>query len=239
VSSGDASGQGALAAVGAFASAYRNYLRSGMAGPGAGRGGRGGRAGSGGGGGGGGSGQVARSRAANSGARLAHFISTARRSGLDAALQEFDISDLEGKPLDEFLDSVADRLAGDGGLLDDDALRRAMADTINELGETTTSVDEFDALLTNRDIDVEGVLQIYYANILLANFEQKEYGFVREKVPREATNQFFADARGVIRAIVRDELSSDRDIATIDWNSAEGRRIADDINQELLDILIP
>ena len=109
---------------------------------------RAGQRSSGGGGRGGGSGGAARARSASSGARLAQFISTAEKSGLDAALREFDLSDLRDKPLDEFLDLVAERLSGDGGLLDDDALNRAMAETINELAETVDSVDELDALLT-------------------------------------------------------------------------------------------
>jgi hypothetical protein len=242
VSSGIPSSQKVSAAVGAFATAYKNYLRSGTITPGGGQG-RGGFAGVGqrltGGGRGGGTGGATRSRSASSGARLAHFISTARESGLGAALREFDLSDLRDKPLDEFLDSVAERLSGDGGLLDDEALNRAMAKTVNELAETLDSVDALDALLTSGDIDVETILQIYYSNVLVANFEQKEYGVVREKIPREDTNGFFALAREIIRAIVRDELSSERDLASIDWMSADGQRIADEINQEVLDILIP
>jgi hypothetical protein len=114
-----------------------------------------------------------------------------------------------------------------------------MAETLNELAETVDSVDELDALLTSGNIDIEAVLQVYFANILAANFEQKEYSFVREKISRENTNDFFAWARKLIRAIVRDELSQERDLATIDWSSADGQRIADAINQEVLDILIP
>ena len=240
VSSPIPSDQNVLAAVGAFANAYRNYLRSGRIGSGGGGGGgvgagqrpSGGRAR-------GGSGGAARSRAASSGARLAHFVSTAADSGLAAALREFDLSDLRDEPLEEFLDGVTERLSGDGGLLDDDALYRAMAETINELAETADSVDELDALLSSGDINVEAILQIYYANLLSANFEQKEYSFVREKVPRENTNSFFAQARKVIRAMVRDELAKERDLTTIDWKSAEGQRIAAEINQEVLGILIP
>jgi len=242
-SSGSPSDQKISAAVGVFTSAYKNYLTSGTITPGGGKG-RGsfvgaGQRPSGGSGRGGGSGGAARSRSASNGARLAQFISTARESGLGTALREFDLSDIRDKPLDEFLDSVAERLSGDGGLLDDEALNRAMAETVNEVADTVDSVDELDALLTSGDIDVEAILQVYYANILAANFEQKEYRVVREKIPREDTNGFFARARQVIRAIVRDELSSERDLATIDWSSAEGQRIADEINQEVLDILIP
>jgi hypothetical protein len=243
VSSGSPSDPKVSAAIGAFAGAYKNYLTSGTITSGGGKG-RGGFAVAGqrpssGGGRAGGSGGAARSRSARGGARLAQFISTARESGLGAALQEFDLSDLRGKPLDEFLDSVAERLSGDGGLLDDEALNRAMAETVNELAETVDSVDELDALLTSGDIDVEAILQVYFANILAANFEQKEYSFVREKISREDTKGFFARARQIIRAMVRDELSSERDLTTIDWSSAEGQRIADEINQEVLDILIP
>jgi hypothetical protein len=241
LSSGSPSDQKISAAVGAFAGAYKHHLTSGTITPGGGGIGLAetGQRPSGGGGRGGGSGGAARARFASSGARLAQFISTAGKSGLDAALREFDLSDLRDKPLDEFLDSVAERLSGDGGLLDDDALNRAMAETVNELAETVVSVDELDALLTNGDIDVETILQVYYANILAENFEQKEYSVVREKIPREDTKSFFTRARKLIRAMVRDELSSERDLTTIDWSSADGQRIADEINQEVLDILIP
>lgn len=230
------------AAIGAFAGAYKNYLTSRTSSPGAGGTGvgdvRGRRSGAGGGRGSGGGG-AARVRTASAGARLAHFINTARQSGLNAALQEFDISDIRDKPIDEFLDELSDRLSGDGGLLDDDALSRAMADTVEELAESARTVDDFDNLLSSGSDDIEDVLQIYYANILAINFEQKEYSFVRNKIRRENTARFFQEARDIIRAIVRDELSAERDLSSIDWNSANGLRIADEINQDVLDILIP
>lgn len=228
-------------AIGTFTNAYKNYLASSPLTP---RGevvgglARASQRSSGGGRRGGGSGGVARTRSASSGASLAQFISTAEKSGLDAALKAFDLSDLRDKPLDEFLNLVAERLSGDGGLLDDVALNQAMSETINELAKTVDSIDDFDALLTAGGISIEEILQIYYVNILAANFEQKEYSIVREKISRENTNDFFARAREIIRAIVRDELSAERDLAKIDWNSKEGQQIADEINQEVMDILI-
>ena len=230
-------------AVGVFTGAYQGYLKSGTTAispidRGDARfygGGRRPLAGGRGGGGGG----AARIRSASSGAHLANFINTARASGLNEALRQFDISDIREKPLDEFLGSLSDLLSGDGALLDDDALNRAMAETINELAKEIESVDDFEALLTSGNIDIETTLQIYYANILAFNFEQKEYGFVRDKIGRSETSNFFKSARGIIQAIVRDELSQERDISSIDWRSPEGLRIADEINQEVLEILIP
>ncbi len=237
-SSGHLSISKAKAAIGEFANAYMKYLSSGadtsiISGGGGIVGGRQSRST------GGGSGGATKLRVASSGARLAHFISTASKSGLDTALQEFDLSDLRDKPLEVFLDLVAERLAGEGGLLDDEALNRAMAETVNELAESVHSVAELDALLTNEDIDVEAVLHIYYANILAANFEQKEYSTVRDKISSASTSEFFVRARGIILAIVRDELSRERNLTKIDWNSEEGQRMADEINQEVLGILIP
>lgn len=223
-------------AVGAFANSYKNHLTSsptitGEGIPGTGQGHRTYSRG--------GAGNVARMRSASSGARLAHFINTAARSGLGEALRQFDLSDLRDKPLSEFLDSVADRLSGDGGILDDNSLNHAMGITLNELATDIKSVGELDALLSGGSVDIESILQVYFANILAINFEQKEYSFVREKIPREDTKEFFDRARSIIRAIVRDELSRERKLASIDWNSIEGRQIADEINQEVLGILIP
>lgn len=186
-----------------------------------------------------GSGGVAGYRAASSGANLASFISTAGKSGLDTALQVFDLSDLRDKSLEEFLDVVAERLSEAGGLIDDEAINRAMAETINELAEEVQTVDEFDALLTSGNINIEEVLQIYYANILAANFEQKEFSVIQEKIPHEQTYAFFQRAREIIRAIVREELAIEKDLTKINWNSKEGLRMADEINREVLDILNP
>ena len=224
VSSGSPSGQGISAAVGAFAGAYNSYLGSGTLGSSS--------AGS-------GSGGAARHHAAISGAQLGKFVSIVKKSGLDSALREFNLSDIRNKPLDEFLDSIVERLSYHGGLLDDESLNRAMAETVNELTETVESVDEFDELYSREDIDVEAVLQIFYSHVLASNFEQKEYSIVREKMSLEETNTFFDRARDIIQSIVRDELTTERDLSTLDWNSLAGQRIADEINQEVMRILIP
>ena len=230
-------------AVSIFADAYKTHISSGRIGIGSyggigtGSSGFGRRPSTG--GRGGGSGGANRARSASSGARLANFISTAGQSGLSEALRQFNIYEFIDQPLEDFLDSLADWLSGDGGLLDDDALNRAMADTIDELAVDTQSVEEFDTLLTSGLIDLEETLQVYYANVLYRNFEQKEYSFVREKIEREETNAFFSRAHNVIRAIVREELFQDRELSSINWNSDEGVRIADQINQDVLEILIP
>ena len=113
-----------------------------------------------------------------------------------------------------------------------------MARTLDELSEDVETVEEFDALLSERAENIEEYLQIYFANILAISFEQKEGAFVRGKIPSEECNRFFSEARELIRAIVREELSKERDLATVDWNSPEAISISDSINQEVLDILI-
>ena len=226
-------------AVGAFAKAYKGHLKYGTpaASSGSQQHGRGSRASTGGRGGGGGG--TARVRSAISGSKLANFIGTVKSSSLNEALQKFNLLEIRDKPLEEFLVSLSDLLSGDGALLDDDALNHAMAETVNQLAQDVDSVDDFETLLSSNNIDIETTLQIFYANILACNFEQKEYSFVREKIGRLETANFFKNARNIIQAIVREELSQERDLSSIDWNSSEGQRIADEINQEVLEILIP
>jgi hypothetical protein len=225
VSTGFPTSQKIKSAIGTFTKEYKNYLGT-VNGTSRSRGQSGNRS-------------EARARAAISGANLARFISTSAHLGLHDALKEFNLLDFKDKPLDEFIDLVAERLSSDGGLLDDDAINRAMADTLDELTENIRTIDEFDALLTKGNVNIEVVLQVYYANILSINFEQKEYSVIREKISREKTEEFFKNARDIIRAIVRDELSKERDLSKINWNSIEGQNIADQINQEVLEILIP
>ena len=123
VSSGMPSDKKILASAGVFASGYSSYLSSELnhRASASSRGG-GGQAQSGGRPRGGGGGRVARARAASSGSRLAHFVSVAANSGLDFALREFNLTDFRDKPLEVFLDTLAERLAGEGGLLGDEAL---------------------------------------------------------------------------------------------------------------------
>lgn len=225
-------------AVSGFAGAYRQFINTGTTGR---RGAVSGGTSSTGrtvGGPGGGGGATARTRGAVSGARLGHFLSSAGTTGLGQALEEMGLRDLEGKPLEEILDAVLDKLCEDGGLLDDSALTEAMARTLNELSEDAETVEEFDALLSGRVGNIEEYLQIYFANALAINFEQKEGGFVREKIPQSECDRFFTQARELIRAIVTEELSRDRDLSAINWNSREAIAIADSINQEVLEILI-
>ncbi len=93
-------------------------------------------------------------------------------------------------------------------------------------------------MLSERAEDLKKYLLIYFVNVLAINFEQKEGGFVREKIPQAECDQFFTQARELIRALVTEELSQERDLALIDWNSPEAFAIADEINQEVLNILI-
>lgn len=217
-----------VSAIGRFAAAYKTYVDPGTAAsssagvsPG-----------------GGNAGKVARSRAAASGARLASFLAEVASGGLSEALNQLDLSDLVGRPLEEVFDTLRDRLCEDGGLLDDVALTEATARTLDELAERAETVEEFDELLNAGVENIEEWLHIYYANILAVNFEQKETGFVRERVSRDECNSFFVQAAELIRAIISEELSQERDLSTIDWNSSEGVEIADSINQQVLDILI-
>ena len=226
------------AAVSAFTTAYKKFINSGTTGKagivsgGTSKSGRtvGSR--------GGGGGATARSRASVSGARLGRFLSGASISGLGQALKQLGLHDLEGKPLEEVLGAVLDKLCEDGGLLDDSALTEAMARTLDELSKEAETVEEFDKLLRDTEVNIESYLQIYFANILAINFEHKEGGFVREKISHEGCERFFRQARELIRDIVNEELSQERNLTAIDWNSPEATSLSDSINQEVLDILI-
>lgn len=187
---------------------------------------------------GGGAGATARSRAAVSSARLGSFLSRASTSGLREALDKLGLREFEGKPLGEVLDAVLDKLCEDGGLLDDVALTEAMARTLDDISKEAETVEEFDELLSGNVEIIEEYLQIYFANVLAVNFEQKEGSFVREKLSHGECDRFFRQARELILDIVKEELSQKRDLATIDWSSQEAISISDSINQEVLDILI-
>ncbi|MCL1921336.1 MAG: hypothetical protein FWG50_09720 [Kiritimatiellaeota bacterium] len=187
---------------------------------------------------GGGAGATARNRAAVAGAKLGKFLSSAASLGLGRTLEKFGFKDLAGKSLEEILNVVLDSLCGKGGLLDDSAMTEAMAKTLDELSKDTKTVEEFDVQLRSEAKDIEGILRIYYAHLLAINFEQKEGGFVREKISREECNRFFSQSRELIRTIVTEELSRKHDLTSLDWNSPEAVSIANAINHEVLNILI-
>ncbi len=225
-------------AIGAFAKAYKQFINTGTTGRGGSMTGGLSSTGRTVGGRGGGGGATARIRAATTGARLGHFLSSAASSGLSDAAQQLGLGDLEGRPLEEVLDAVMDRLCEDGGLLDDSARTEAMARILDDLSKGAETVEEFDELLNSRAENLEEYLQIYFANVLAVNFEQKEGGIVREKIRQEECDRFFQQARELIRTLVNEELFQERDLASVDWGSSEAVSIADEINQEVLDILI-
>jgi len=191
VSDGMPTTEKVTSAVGAFAGAYKQFINTGTTGRGGSVTGGSSSTGRTVGGRGGGGGATARTRAATTGARLGHFLSSAASSGLSNAAQQLGLRELEGRTLEEVLDAVLDRLCEDGGLLDDSALTEAMARTLDELSEDAQTVEEFDELLTSGVENLEEYLQIYFANVLAVNFEQKEGGFVREKIPQDECDRFF------------------------------------------------
>lgn len=106
----------------------------------------------------GGSRQAARRMGAsrNSGSRLLGFMSNVINNGVEETLQELNLGNLIGRPIDEIFLGMLDYICPDGGTIDEGIARDAFVEMIADLSET--GITDFGAL-TNEQMKT--VFELY------------------------------------------------------------------------------
>ena len=183
-----------------------------------------------------GTGSIGGSRAAQRvAASLASFANTVSESGLPAALEQFGLDDLVGRPVVEVLDALVDRLGGPANSLDDVDARNALSRLREELLEEVTTPDELEAALVgiiNGDM-LGDLLSRLYALCLFEQFTRVFYERLVTRVGDAAAASFLEGIRDYIMSAV-EQVHVTRDLRTVDWGSTAGRDIADGILEDTL-----
>lgn len=116
-------------------------------------------------------GSVASSRAARGiASRLGGFISDVGRVGLEAALRNANWADLIGRPVQEILAGLLDRLGGEASTIDDVDARMALSKLQDKYFADAVTEAELEKLLTSQVDCLDTLLQDFFGFYLFEVF---------------------------------------------------------------------
>jgi hypothetical protein len=181
--------------------------------------------------------RAGKSQAARVGQNLGGFAGRVSQVGLAAALREFDLSDLIGRPAQEVATAIVDRLAGPGSTMDASLARSALNKLWQELLGAAKTFEDVERILqtTVEQVQVSGLLIQYFGHYLYERFARDFYEKLVSKIGQEKARSSFESIRRTIFASLRAKIGR-QDPNTIDWRGKEGRQLADRILVETLEI---
>lgn len=210
---------------------------AGLGGGGRGAGGRrGGSEGAGGGGGGGRPPRIGRP-VTRVGQNLGGFATRVREAGLATALREWDLADLVGRPAQDVTAAIVERLAGPGSTMEANLARIALNKLRQELLAAAKTFEDVERILSGaiERVQVAGLLIQYYGHYLYERFARDFYERLLRSVGVEKARNSVESVRRTIFASLRAKLAG-QDPMDVDWRGEEGRKLAERILVETLQI---
>jgi hypothetical protein len=181
----------------------------------------------------GGAGSAAPARAAAG--RLASFISDVQQFGLAEAAKRSGLGDLSGMSVSEVLNTLLDRLGGESSTVDDADARQALSDLQEELLAEAKTVEEVETILSNPELNVEGLLERYFGHYVFEQFSRVFYERLVQRVGAQQALSFL----GQIKEFIRSSLAGralERDLSKVDWGGTEGANMVNDICAQTLEV---
>jgi hypothetical protein len=177
---------------------------------------------------------VARGSAARAiGGRLGGFISDVGRVGLDQALRNAGWDDLIGRPVQEILNALLDRIGGSSNRIDDVDARMALAKLQEKYFSSAGSPDELDEMLSVQVDRIDFILQEFFGFYLFEVFCRVFFERLVQRVGETRAHSFLEQIADFINSTLANRASG-RDITKIDWGGEEGSQITADIMETTL-----
>jgi hypothetical protein len=181
-------------------------------------------------------GTVASGRAARAVAgRLGSFISDIGRVGFEDALRKAGWADLAGRPAQEILSSLLDRLGGRSNTIDDVDARMALSKIQDEYFAAATTTEELEQMLINQVDRVDALLQDFFGYYLYEVFCRVFFERLVQRVGETQAFSFLKEIGDFIRSTLANRAAR-QDLSRIDWSSREGQAMISDIMETTLDV---
>lgn len=188
------------------------------------------------GGGGGGGGVVGSGRAARAVAgRLGGFIADVGTYGFNEALRRTGLSDFIGRPVQEILGALLDRLGGPASTIDDVDARTALSRLHDKLLANAIDAAEVERILTAQTTQLESVLRDFFGFYLFEQFCRVFFERLVQRVGETRAYSFLNDIEDFINSTLTNR-TFDHNLALIDWAGTEGQTIASDIMETTLKV---
>jgi hypothetical protein len=159
-------------------------------------------------------------------------------SGIDQALQRFNLDDLVDRPADEVVEAIVERLSDVPAALDDAAAREALIVLLDELGGGASTLNDLEVAYRKamEAYGVYGLVVRYFGYYLYVLFCER----FAERLSRNANS---ADAAAAVASQVREYILvaveawlEGADISNIDWTGPDGLKMSEEILGETLEV---
>ncbi len=178
-----------------------------------------------------GSGQAAREIAG----RIGGFIADVRELGLNPALERLGLGGLIGRPLNEVLAGLLDRLGGPAATIDDVDARTALSHVQEELLGQAQTAAEVEQILSAQVASLDMLLGRFFGRYLYEQFCRVHFERLSQRVGEARALSFLQQIESFISSMLANRTTG-RDLAGINWSGAEGQALVADIMETTLKV---
>jgi hypothetical protein len=185
-----------------------------------------------------GGGPLGRSGAAQNAARaLAGFVSLASGVGLDEALRQSGLGDLVGKPVTDIILGLVDHCGGPGSAIDEVDARNATSRLLHEILDDAPDPAAVDVVMKElgQGPRLAELLERFFGYCLYEEFCRVFFERLVKRHGDDRARSFLGDIFDFIRSALANHVLG-VDVTGIDWFGKEGRRIADNIMEQTLQV---
>jgi hypothetical protein len=182
------------------------------------------------------SGTVGSGRAAREIAfRIGGFVADVRERGLAQALERIGLSELIGRPLNEVLAGLLDRLGGAAATIDDVDARTALSQVQEELLGQAQTAAEVEQILSAQVANLGVLLESFFGRYLYEQFCRVHFERLSQRVGEARALSFLQEIESFIRSTLANRTTG-RDLAGIDWTGPEGQALVAEIMETTLKV---
>ena len=169
--------------------------------------------------------------------RLGGFISAVGDVGLEEALRREGLADMVGRPLQEILAALLDRLGGSASSIDDVDARTALARLQEEILKNAATPEDVEKILKEQAIDLDVVLRDYFGLYLFEQFCRVFFERLVQKRGESKALAFLDDIKEFIKASLTNRVGR-RTLSKIAWAGAEGAKLCSEIMHATLTVFV-
>ena len=164
----------------------------------------------------------------SAGSRIGGFLADVAQHGVAQALRNLRLDEYIGRPADDLLVGLAERLLPSPDSADDAAARKAGLDAFHELLQQYGALEEGINALDALDADgIQHALEHFIARYITADLLLRLSQRVEDGSSTVARcDQILSEIRSVVLETIRLDFKG-RDVLAIDWNGPEGRQFID------------
>ncbi len=165
--------------------------------------------------------------------RFSGFLSDVAAVGLNEALNRVGLSDFIGRPINEILAALLDKLGGPASTIDDVDARNALARLQEKLLGKAADAAEVEEILTEQASQLETILYDFFGFYLFEQFCRVFFERLVQRVGELKAQSFLTDIESFIASMLMNRTSG-RDVSKIDWTGPEGLALMADIMEATL-----